>query len=169
MDNEYAILEYLHRDALTTQRKIAARTGLSLGTVNLLIKKMVHKGLIKVERLNARTMCYILTPRGLKEKTRLTYNYVRRSYRQIVGITGALTELIQARMPVNRVILYGPHDEVAQILTTCLRDLGITYTLAGPEKQPSIPPPDQLVLFWRHEEEEKLPGHPRVVNILKLL
>ena len=172
MNNEYAILKYLQNGEQTTQRKIASRTGLSVGAVNLLLKKMVCKGLIKVERLNTRTMRYILTPQGMKEKVRLTYTYLRRSYRQIVNITAAVEELVQAHKfqgPLKQVILFGPADEVEQILISCLHKLGLPYQLWRPDQQPKPPQEDQLLLSWRDEEEEKLPDSNRAVNILTLI
>ncbi len=76
MEHEYQVLTHLQENETTTQRKISKRTGLSLGAVNLLLKKMGRKGLIKIERLNARTVRYILTPKGIQEKSRLTYRYI---------------------------------------------------------------------------------------------
>ena len=68
MEPEYEVLSHLQENETTTQRNISKRTGLSLGAVNLLMKKMVRKGLVKVEKLSARTMRYILTTRGMQEK-----------------------------------------------------------------------------------------------------
>jgi len=79
MVHEYEVLTHLSKNEITTQRQISRDTGLSLGTVNLLLKKMVRNSLVKIERLNARTMRYILTPQGMEEKTRLAYRYVRDS------------------------------------------------------------------------------------------
>lgn len=172
MEYEYQVLTHLQNHELTTQRKIASRTGLSLGAVNMLLKKMVRKGLIKIEKLNTRTVRYILTPQGLKEKTRLTYNFVRRSYRQIIEITGAVEELVrerQARKTIKQVILFGPADEVEQILVSCLRDLGLSYQVCRPDREPAPPQESQLLLTWRYEEEEKLPNSNRVINIMKLI
>ncbi|MCL0068044.1 winged helix-turn-helix domain-containing protein, partial [Peptococcaceae bacterium] len=86
MQNEYAVLKYIKDNHQTSQRKIAENTGLSVGTVNLLIKKMVREGLIKLERINGRTLHYILTPKGIAEKTKLTYAYLKMSYQQIIRI-----------------------------------------------------------------------------------
>jgi DNA-binding MarR family transcriptional regulator len=70
MEVEYQVLTHLQENEQTTQRNISQRTGLSLGAVNILLKKMARKGLIKIEKLNTRTIRYILTPQGMKEKTR---------------------------------------------------------------------------------------------------
>ncbi|HHT45933.1 MAG TPA: winged helix-turn-helix transcriptional regulator, partial [Firmicutes bacterium] len=69
MEKEHLILSYIQQQEDVTQRDIARNTGMGLGTVNILLKKMIKKGLVKIERLNARSLRYMLTPKGLKEKT----------------------------------------------------------------------------------------------------
>ncbi len=172
MENEYQVLNHLQENEMTTQRKISSHTGLSLGAVNLLLKKMVRKGLIKVEKLNARTVRYILTPQGMKEKTRLTYQFVRSSYHQILNITNAVEELIaeeQSKNSTNNIVLYGPSDEVAEILINTLRGLNIKPDIKRPEEDNFNPNPHQLVLTWRYEDEQLLPTPNRVVNIMNLV
>ena len=56
---------------------------------------MVNKGLVKVDKLSPRTVRYILTPQRMKEKTKLTYEFVSRSYRQILNINEAVEKLLQ--------------------------------------------------------------------------
>ena len=71
MDSQYAVLNCLHKSDNLTQRDIARYAGLSVSGVNLLLKKMVCKGLVKLEKVNGRSLHYILTLQGLAEKTRL--------------------------------------------------------------------------------------------------
>ena len=80
---ERQLLSFLHQNEMTSQRKIASGTGLSLATVNILLKRMIKRGLIKIEQLDRRSLRYMLTPKGLAEKSRLTYDYVVYSYRLI--------------------------------------------------------------------------------------
>ena len=172
MEHEYEVLSHLQENEITTQRKISRHTGLSLGAVNLLLKKMVKKGLVKVERLNSRTMRYILTPKGIKEKTRLTYDFVRRSYHRILNITSAVEDLIateQSANGKNEVVLYGPADEIEAILKNTLRGLNIKPLVKRPEEDGFKPSPEQLILTWRHEDEEILTGPGRVYNIMNLI
>lgn len=172
MQSEYQILTHLQDNEKTSQRNISQRTGLSLGAVNILIKKMVRKGLIKVEKLNSRTMRYILTPQGIKEKTRLTYQFIRSSYHQILNITNAVEELIteeQSKNSTNNVVLYGPADEVEKILLATLRDLSIKPEIKRPGKNRFNPDPHQLILTWRYEDEQTLPTPNRAVNIMNLV
>ena len=172
MEQEYKVLTHLQGYEQTSQRNISKRTGLSLGAVNILIKKMVRKGLVKVEKLNSRTVRYIITPQGMKEKTRLTYQFVRSSYRRILNITTAVEDLINtenAGPGAKEIVLYGPADEIEAILKNTLRGLNIKPEIRRPEEDSFKPAPEQLVLTWRHEDEETLPAGSGVVNIMNLV
>ncbi len=174
MEHEYEVLNHLQENELTTQRKISSRTGLSLGAVNLLLKKMARKGLIKVEKLNARTMRYILTPKGLEEKSRLTYRYIRNSYRQILKINQALDHLLAEKdQAVNgeKVVIFGPADEILEIITRHLKHKGVSFELCTDAASVTKLSANnsQLLLIWRDEEEDALESRHQAVNILKML
>jgi EPS-associated MarR family transcriptional regulator len=63
-----------------TQRELSSTLGISLGKVNFLIKALVHKGYIKANNFknsnNKAAYFYLLTPRGLEEKARITYRFL---------------------------------------------------------------------------------------------
>jgi len=174
MEEEYQVLTYLQENETTTQRKISSRTGLSLGAVNLLLKKMVRKGLIKVEKINARSMRYILTPRGLQEKARLTYLFIRSSYRRIIKINQAIDRLIEQHnlgWDGKVVLLYGPADEICEIISRHLADRAVSYRQSPDllEKEKEALLNGSLVLTWREEEEAKLGENIQAVNIMKVI
>jgi len=172
MENEYQILSHLQENEKTSQRKISQNTGLSLGAVNILIKKMVRKGLIKVEKLNSRTIRYILTPQGMHEKARLTYQYVSSSYRQIMKISRTVETLISSKQfngEKEEVILFGPPDEVEQVLKMTLNNLNIKAKVIRPEQNGLEHLDKQLILIWREEEENICKNKSGIYNIMKLV
>ena len=65
-----------------TQRELSKEMGVSLGKVNYCIKKLTEKGLIKITNFkqnpNKVGYVYFLTPRGIEEKTRLTFSFLKR-------------------------------------------------------------------------------------------
>jgi EPS-associated MarR family transcriptional regulator len=65
-----------------TQRKLSREMGVSLGKVNYCIKKLTKKGLIKLANFthnpNKVGYAYLLTPKGIEEKSRLTFSFLRR-------------------------------------------------------------------------------------------
>ena len=64
-----------------SQRELAKETGVSLGKLNYCLKALKEKGLIKIKNFkqnpNKITYIYILTPKGISAKTKLTINFMR--------------------------------------------------------------------------------------------
>jgi DNA-binding Lrp family transcriptional regulator len=73
------ILKELETNATISQRTLAQRLGVSLGLVNTFIKRLAKKGYFKISALSKKRLVYILTPKGITEKTRLTYEYLEYS------------------------------------------------------------------------------------------
>jgi len=78
-DYEFKIIDEIGKDLNTTQRKISRQIRLSLGMTNLIMKRLIAKGYVKVKGLNRRNVQYILTPRGFAEKVRKTHRYLLRT------------------------------------------------------------------------------------------
>lgn len=170
MEKEYLILSYIQQQEDATQRDIARNTGIGLGTVNFFLKKMIEKGLIKIERLNAKSLRYMLTPQGIREKTEKTYKYIKRSYEHINKVTGTINELLNMEdiKGPGIVYLYGPRNELYEIIMLALhKQEGVDYKYVDDNELPSIT--GNVVLVWTLEDEEKLTPNHRVVNVLKRL
>jgi EPS-associated MarR family transcriptional regulator len=77
----YRILKLLEVDPRASQRRIADELGISLGRVNFCLQALIKKGLIKANNFrnsaNKRAYLYLLTPRGMEEKARVTMRFLR--------------------------------------------------------------------------------------------
>jgi DNA-binding MarR family transcriptional regulator len=114
-----------------TQRALAQRLGVALGLTNLYLKRLAKKGFIKITEFprkpHARKrLRYIVTPKGLLEKSRLTYDYMSYS----LGIYRRTRETLRdtlSHLPGNgtkRVVLYGV-GEAAELAYVTLKELGL--------------------------------------------
>jgi DNA-binding MarR family transcriptional regulator len=130
-ERNLAILTAIGEQESLTQRLLAERLGVALGLTNLYLKRLVTKGYVKVTDFPAKPAArkrlrYLLTAKGLSEKTRLTYEYMHRSldlYRLTrVTLREALMHL--PRTGVRRVVLYG-RGEAAELAYLTLRELGL--------------------------------------------
>tara|TARA_B100000941_G_C28325936_1_gene459029 strand:- start:174 stop:479 length:306 start_codon:yes stop_codon:yes gene_type:complete len=76
------ILRKIQKNPEVSQREMAEDLGFSLGKLNYCLKALKDKGLIKIENFkknpNKINYFYILTPKGIQEKTRLTLNFMKR-------------------------------------------------------------------------------------------
>ena len=123
---QYHILETLSRDDGTTQRQLAERLGVSLGLVNSFMKSMLKKGYFKVTTLPARKVKYLLTPKGVAEKARLTLEYLDYSLGYYARVRKALKRQIAGLVNdgVSRVALVGT-GELAELAFISLREKGL--------------------------------------------
>ena len=93
----YRLLKMLIQESNLTQRDMAKKMSISLGKVNYALSELAKKGLIKVIRFksarNKIPYTYMLTPRGLEEKARLTVNFLRRKLSEYEEIKHQISEL----------------------------------------------------------------------------
>ena len=65
-----------------TQRELSSNLGVSLGKINFLLNALIQKGYVKANNFrnshNKVAYVYLLTPRGLEEKARITYQFLMR-------------------------------------------------------------------------------------------
>src|SRR5439155_1119482 len=66
------LLNEVERNAAVTQRSLARNLGVAVGLANLYLKRLVRKGHIKITTIPKHRIKYLLTPRGMAEKSRLT-------------------------------------------------------------------------------------------------
>lgn len=80
-ETRYRILKVLESDPQASQRGIADELGISLGRVNYCLQALIRKGLVKVNNFRSshrkRAYLYLLTPRGMEEKARVTTRFLR--------------------------------------------------------------------------------------------
>lgn len=91
------ILKAIKDEPSLTQRELSSRLGISLGKVNYLIKAMINRGLVKVDNFrnssNKISYVYKLTPRGIEEKVRTTYYFLKRKTAEYERLQGEIAEL----------------------------------------------------------------------------
>ncbi len=74
---EYQLLEHVENDPRLTARMATAKLGCSIRLTHSLLTKMVERGLFHVKKINSRRWDYYLTPKGVAEKARLTYEFLQ--------------------------------------------------------------------------------------------
>jgi EPS-associated MarR family transcriptional regulator len=80
------VLREIKSDPEMTQRDLSVKLGISLGKVNFIMKALIHRGFIKVDNFkksnNKSAYLYYLTPKGVEEKARITYRFLRIKMRE---------------------------------------------------------------------------------------
>ena len=89
MINEQDLFETLRKiknKPNSTQRDLAEELGFSLGKLNYCLKALKDKGFVKIENFtknpNKLNYIYVLTPKGISKKTKLTIDFMRRKMKE---------------------------------------------------------------------------------------
>ena len=79
--HELRVLELVEEHDRITQRGVAIELEIAVGMANALIKRLVHKGYIKVKDAPSRRYGYYITAEGFMEKSRLVSKYISNSFK----------------------------------------------------------------------------------------
>jgi len=123
-DYEFKIIDEIGRNLNTTQRKISRQIGLSLGMTNIIMKRLIAKGYVKVKGLNRRNFQYILTPRGFAEKVKKTHRYLLRTIETIKSLKEKIQDIVlEYYHKGERNFIIVGEGELADIIEISLRDM----------------------------------------------
>ena len=150
------ILEKVDNDGTPSQRDLARHLNISLGLVNSFIKRLVKKGYFKIGHLPKNRIRYILTPRGVAEKSRLTYEYIQHSYKFYKDARQKLRDLYAEleKQGVLRIVFYGAGD-LAEIAYISLQESRIELVAVVDDgrvgkrfMQYTVAHPDRIGSLW---------------------
>ncbi len=84
--DQFNVLRKIKSKPNSSQRELASELGFSLGKLNYCLKALKEKGLIKIKNFqknpNKLRYAYILTPKGVTAKTKITLNFMKRKMKE---------------------------------------------------------------------------------------
>jgi EPS-associated MarR family transcriptional regulator len=81
------VLRKIQKKPNASQRKLAKDLGFSLGKLNYCIKELQNKGYVKLQNFKnqenkIKYLQYIVTPKGIMERTKLTINFMKKKMKE---------------------------------------------------------------------------------------
>jgi EPS-associated MarR family transcriptional regulator len=93
----YRLLRLLEANPGLSQRQLAQRMGVSLGKVNYCINALIDKGWVKATILrssgNKLAYAYLLTPRGVRQKTSIAVRFLHRKMGEYESLRREIAQL----------------------------------------------------------------------------
>ena len=86
-DDNFEVLRKIYKNPKASQRELAQDLGFSLGKLNYCLSALKDKGLVKISNFKQKKdkinyIQYILTPKGIAERTKLTLNFMKRKMKE---------------------------------------------------------------------------------------
>ena len=105
-DTNYRVMRLLEENPDLTQRELAEKLGVSVGGLNYCLKALMEKGLVKMNNFanskNKFGYVYVLTPRGIKEKSKLTSAFLKRKLEEYEALKAEIEALRLETTPNHR-------------------------------------------------------------------
>ena len=85
--DQFEVLRKINKSPDASQRELAQQLGFSLGKLNYCLKALKKKGLVKLQNFQKKKnkisyLQYVITPKGIAERTKLTVNFMKRKMRE---------------------------------------------------------------------------------------
>jgi DNA-binding MarR family transcriptional regulator len=141
---DLTILSAIADNDRLTQRHLARELGVTVSLANLYVKRLALKGFIRVINIRANRLRYLLTPKGIAEKSRLTYSYMCRTFERYREARQSLQAALHPMTEDGhkRIAFYGT-GEAAEVAYLCLKEVGL-----------------DLAAVFEREDREKFLGLP---------
>ncbi|BCK88825.1 hypothetical protein MIZ01_2631 [Sideroxyarcus emersonii] len=93
----YSLLKTLEENPGLSQRDLAKKLGVSLGKINYCLNALVEKGNLKINNFrnsdNKLAYAYLLTPRGVEQKARMTVQFLKKKVQEYERLRAEIAEL----------------------------------------------------------------------------
>ena len=90
-EDQLDLMHIIQKDGKASQRLISQNSGFSIGKVNYCLKALVDIGFIKINNFNNSNnklnYAYILTPKGIQEKTAITKQLLSKRNKNTINLT----------------------------------------------------------------------------------
>ena len=96
-DTHYQVFKILETNPAISQRELAEELGVSLGKTNYCLKALIDKGLLKTKNFknsdNKRAYLYVLTPRGIEAKAKISVRFLARKLAEYEALKVEIEQL----------------------------------------------------------------------------
>lgn len=166
MDQELKLLNILSENEKINQRAIAKEVGVSLGTVNSMLKNLEINDFIVISKTSNNAARYILTEEGKKYRSNKLLEYVIECSEMITKTRGNLKNALLSFVLKGTKCFYlsEGEDEFHRILTLILMEISRKYDISFQSTIPEVIPEDGLILGWK--KENVYLGHNKYVHVI---
>lgn len=96
-DISYKVIKLIEQNPEISQRELSQELGVSLGKANYCIRALIDKGWVKARNFknshNKLAYSYLLTPKGIREKTNVATQFLKRKLMEYERLQGEIEDL----------------------------------------------------------------------------
>lgn len=98
-DTYFKVMNLIHKNPDISQRELAQKTGISLGSMHYCLKALAQRGWVKAENFknnpDKSVYLYLLTPEGIAQKSKLAIDFLRRKKQEYDELKKEIEQLTE--------------------------------------------------------------------------
>jgi len=169
-EREFELINIVGGELAANQRDLSRQLNLSLGMTNMVIRRLVTKGYIRIKQLNRRKVEYILTPKGFSEKMRKSVKYTLKTIHSIGLIKNNLLNILQPLHDAGtrKFYILGESD-LASLIDNVLKENHLNDCVLVHIKDRAKASKDGIILICTEEVQGTGLSGQREINVLESL
>ncbi len=166
MDEELKLLNIILEHEKINQRAIAKEVGVSLGTVNSMLRELEEKQYLFISKMNNNSARYLLTEEGKAYRSQKLYEYIIECSEMITRARTNVKNLLisLASQGIRSFYLSEKEDELYRIVVLVLMELCRKFPVAYHSEVPAQLPEAAVILGWKKENPYR--GNSRYVALI---
>jgi len=167
-EREFELVNIVGARLATSQRDLSRHLELSLGMTNMLLRRLVTKGYIRIRQLNKRKVEYMLTPKGFAEKMRKSVKYTLKTINSIGIIRSSLKEVLSSlyEKGERRFVILGESDLAILVESVLKEEINVAAANISRIAQPSTGTVDGILLICKENYQAK---NGKSINLIEEL
>ncbi|MEI7998041.1 MAG: MarR family transcriptional regulator [Candidatus Omnitrophota bacterium] len=167
-EREFELVNIVGSQLAANQRDLSRHMNLSLGMTNMVLRRLITKGYIRIKQLNRRKVEYILTPKGFTEKMRKCVKYTLKTINSIGFIKKNVLNILNNFYVdgIRKFYVLGVSDLGGVIEIVLRENFKGDYILANVQEI-TADMMDGVILICR--EDVQVPAGLKVVNMIEEL
>ena len=169
-EREFELINIIGGDLGSNQRDLSRQMNLSLGMTNMLIRRLITKGYIRIKQLNKKKVEYLLTSKGFTEKMRKSVRYTMKTVASIGLIRESIVRLLGELYTQGERKFYciGSSD-LTVLIEMAVREESLRGCSVVRVEDAAQVAPDGVLLLCREERGFIAPPAIRAVNVVETL
>ncbi len=162
-EKEFELVNIVGAEIASNQRDLSRHINLSLGQTNMLIRRLITKGYIRISQLDNRKVQYILTPKGFSEKMQKSIKYTMKTINSIGLIKEAVKTLLKDmyKKGERKFLVLGGSD-LASLVEIAVKELDLKDLFVERIKDLPGKEFDGVVLVCQEDVFDKIPAGKKI-------
>lgn len=167
MDVELKLLNIIMENEKLNQRAIAKEVGVSLGTINSMLKSLEEKQYLMISKASNNSARYLLTEEGRAFRSQKLYAYIVECSEMITRVRISIKSLLLAlcSQKISHFYLSESEDEFSRIVMLILMEISRKTAISYSSEIPERLPDNSVILGWKSDNPyRKLKSYVHIIN-----